>query len=285
MKPRLLTATVLAALLAACAAPPARAAEPTRIMPLGDSITHGILHDDVGEGGYRIGLEDALVAGGYAFDFVGSRQNGPAELADRQHQGHPGARISDLDREAPPEVTVHRPNVVLLLIGTNDMVVNDTVNDPPSEAPQRLGKLVDKIIAASPGAAVLVASPPPLVDAAADARAAAYTAAIPGVVREKVGQGKRVAFVDLRAAMTTADIGDSFAHPSPAGYAKIAVAGTVCEQAVAVAGRWLRRVRLGRPAEHVGGFACTRRPHSFDQVVVRCRERTAGAEVAFVHRS
>lgn len=56
-----------------------------RVMPLGDSITDGV---DV-PGGYRIKLWQLMVAGGYTVDFVGSRSNGPAELFDHDHEGHP----------------------------------------------------------------------------------------------------------------------------------------------------------------------------------------------------
>src|SRR5690606_20101241 len=64
-----------------------------RIMPLGDSITDGLTVP----GGYRIDLWQKLVADGYTIDFVGSQSNGPASLGDRDHEGHSGWRIDQID--------------------------------------------------------------------------------------------------------------------------------------------------------------------------------------------
>src|SRR3954453_11137248 len=64
-----------------------------RVMPLGDSITDGFTVP----GGYRIGLWQKFVAGGFPVDFVGSLSNGPAELGDHDHEGHSGWRIDQID--------------------------------------------------------------------------------------------------------------------------------------------------------------------------------------------
>src|SRR5687768_7813674 len=63
-----------------------------RVMPLGDSITEGTQVP----GGYRIGLWQRMAAGGYTVDFVGSQFNGPSNLGDHDHQGHPGWRIDQI---------------------------------------------------------------------------------------------------------------------------------------------------------------------------------------------
>lgn len=87
-------ATLVATALVLVALPvPSVAAAPVRVMPLGDSITDGYNVP----GGYRIELEDLLVSRGQPVDFVGSLSNGPASLADRDHEGHSGWRI---DRSA-----------------------------------------------------------------------------------------------------------------------------------------------------------------------------------------
>ncbi|MEW9533764.1 SGNH hydrolase, partial [Microbispora sp. NPDC049125] len=64
-----------------------------RVMPLGDSITEGTQVP----GGYRIGLWQRLAAGRYTIDFVGSQYNGPGNLGDHDHEGHPGWRIDQID--------------------------------------------------------------------------------------------------------------------------------------------------------------------------------------------
>src|ERR687897_3903023 len=73
---------------------PADAAEttlvtPVKVMPLGDSITHGV----GASGGDRLELKNLLVPAGYSFDFVGSPASRPFENGDREHQGHSGFKI------------------------------------------------------------------------------------------------------------------------------------------------------------------------------------------------
>lgn len=108
-----------------------------RVMPLGDSITDGV---DV-PGGYRIKLWQLMVAGGYTVDFVGSRSNGPAELFDHDHEGHPGWRIDQLDANVVGWLQNADPRTILLEIGTND--VNQDYD--LANAPARLSALIDKI--------------------------------------------------------------------------------------------------------------------------------------------
>jgi lysophospholipase L1-like esterase len=191
----------------------AQAATATRIMPLGDSITDGFNVP----GGYRITLKPKLDAGGYATDFVGTQSNGPASLTDREHQGLTGWRIDQLDANIVTWLQQTTPDTVLLHIGTNDMIQSiDLAN-----APARLGGLIDKITATRPDAQVLVASIVPLGTASQEATVKTYNAAIPGLVQSRASAGKHVHFVDMHAALTTADLADGI-HPTEAGYAKMA---------------------------------------------------------------
>jgi len=191
----------------------ASAAAAVKIMPLGDSITDGFNVP----GGYRITLKPKLDAGGYATDFVGTLSNGPAGLTDREHQGLSGWRIDQLDANIVTWLQQTTPDTVLLHIGTNDMIQGiDLAN-----APTRLGGLIDKITATRPDARVLVASIVPLAAAGQEASVRAYNAAIPGVVQARASAGKHVSFVDMHAALTTADLADGI-HPTAAGYAKMA---------------------------------------------------------------
>src|SRR5690349_21135106 len=131
---------VLATALAvtgAVARPGAAAAESNggvRVMPLGDSITEGTQVP----GGYRIGLWQRLVAGGYRVDFVGSQYNGPSTLGDHDHEGHPGWRIDQIDANITGWLQSTTPHTVLLHIGTNDVLQN--FNLPG--APARLSTLI-----------------------------------------------------------------------------------------------------------------------------------------------
>src|SRR5919106_4728553 len=131
---------------------PAVAAEttlrtPVRIMPMGDSITHG----SGASGGYRLELKDLLMPAGHSFDFVGSQASGPFEIEDRQHQGHRGFKIHDIAALARDRVTTYRPDVVLLVIGTNDVIGDHELGT----APDRLAALIDTIVEAAPASKLI----------------------------------------------------------------------------------------------------------------------------------
>ena len=184
-----------------------------RVMPLGDSITEGTQIP----GGYRIGLWQRLVNGRYTVDFVGSQFNGPASLGDRDHQGHPGWRIDQIDANVVGWLNTQRPKTVLLHIGTNDILQNYNV----STAPNRLSTLIDRITTTAPEAEVFVAQIITLTNTNQAAAVRTFNAAIPGIVQSKVNAGKRVHLVNMHSALTTGDLIDGI-HPTANGYDKMA---------------------------------------------------------------
>ena len=133
-----------------------------RIMPLGDSLTDGLTIP----GGYRVELWRQIAAvGDYTDHFVsGSLENGPGDLPERRHEGHSGLRIDQIQEHAAKWVSSAQPDVVLLMIGTNDVL---QAYDLPG-AKDRLARLVDTILAAAPGVRLLLATLPP--DEAAERR-------------------------------------------------------------------------------------------------------------------
>jgi lysophospholipase L1-like esterase len=185
----------------------------TRVMPLGDSITEGTQTP----GGYRIGLWQRMANDRYVIDFVGSQYNGPANLGDHDHEGHPGWRIDQIDANITGWLNTYKPHTVLLHIGTNDFLQNYNI----SGAPGRLSTLIDHITAAVPTAEVFVAQIIPIANSGQEANARTYNAAIPGIVQSKVSAGKHVHLVDMHSALTTADLVDGV-HPTAAGYDKMA---------------------------------------------------------------
>ena len=215
---RWLTAGAALALLAAgvlTSAGPAGAESNggTRVMPLGDSITEGTQVP----GGYRIGLWQRMAAGGYRVDLVGSQFNGPGNLGDHDHEGHPGWRIDQIDANITGWLNSYQPRTVLLHIGTNDILQNYNV----STAPNRLSSLIDRITNTAPNADVFVAQIIPLANSGQEAAVRTFNAAIPGIVQSKVNAGKRVHLVDQHSALTTADLIDGV-HPTATGYDKMA---------------------------------------------------------------
>jgi lysophospholipase L1-like esterase len=213
---RVWTGVVLGAVVAAAVVlvtPSVASAESnggTRIMPLGDSITHGWNVS----GGYRNKLWQHIQTDGYTVDFVGPSTDGPATLGDRDHAGYPGNRIDQISYWTPGWLSTYTPRTVLLHLGTNDIQQNYSLD----QAPARLSTLIDKIRTGAPNADIFVATIIPFADAAKEAKAQTFNAAIPGIVSSK---GSKVHLVNMRPAITTADLADGV-HPSATGYDKMA---------------------------------------------------------------
>jgi lysophospholipase L1-like esterase len=216
-----LTLALVAGLTITSAAPAvAESNGGVRVMPLGDSITDG---NNV-PGGYRIGLWQRFVAGGYSVDFVGSGSNGPASLDDHDHEGHSGWRIDQLDANIVTWLRNSAPRTILLHIGTNDMNQNYDV----ANAPARLSALIDHIRTLAPTVELFVAQITPVADATVEARVRTFNAAVPGIVAQK---GPMTHVVDLHSAITTADLADGL-HPNAGGYDKMAAAWFAALQSV-----------------------------------------------------
>src|SRR4029453_1405178 len=105
----------------------------------------------------------------------------------------------------------------LLHIGTNDVLQNYNV----SGAPGRLSTLIDHITAAAPSADGFVARIIPPSNPGQESAGRTFNATIPGIVQGKVNAGKHVHFVDMHAALSTADLTDGI-HPTAGGYDKMA---------------------------------------------------------------
>jgi len=184
-----------------------------KVMPLGDSITDGITV----VGAYRIQLWKNIINNGLMVDFVGSLSNGPAELGDKNHEGHSGWRIDQIDANINSWMDARNPKIVLLHIGTNDVLQNYNL----STAPSRLSALIDKICAKLPaGGKLYVAKLIPLSNASQNQSVINFNNQIPGIVQTKVSQGKPVYVVDMYSALTTADLADGV-HPNANGYNKM----------------------------------------------------------------
>jgi lysophospholipase L1-like esterase len=184
-----------------------------RIMPLGDSITFG---DGSSHGaGYRKELWHALSNSGYEVDFVGSERDGA--IPDPDHEGHPGWEIDDIAEQVVPWLRLWRPTIVLLHLGTNDLDRNADVR----RAPSRLGSLIDTILRTVPRVALYVSSLAPVRSAVVQRRVDAFNAEVPRLVAERANAGRKIHYVDIAGALTTADLADDL-HPNDQGYAKMA---------------------------------------------------------------
>ena len=209
--------------------------EPCLVMPLGDSITQGKTGSS-DEGGYRETLFRLAHAAGKSLQLVGSQTNGPATVDGvawpRNHEGYSGYTIDYTSANTsgrgaltrndltPNNIKTYKPNIVLLMIGTNDVNIGE---DMPAT---RLARLVDKILNADPKLLLFVTQIIPAQKATPDTynqSANSYNAAMVGMVSQRAAAGKHVRLMDMHTPFTstanysTALLADKL-HPNDAGY-------------------------------------------------------------------
>ncbi len=195
---------------------------PLRIMPMGDSITYGFNYP----GGYRIRLERLLTQAGVSFQFVGSLSNGPAELTSKNNEGHSGWTTKQLLDNAKDWMDNSRPDIVLLMIGTNDVAMTNVSQVPDLvQIKSDLGLLVDRIFETAPQSQIFLATIPPT-----NAFWMTYVDQLNSGIRLLVAahqmKKQNIVLVDAAANLTTADMDQRelpvLGHPSAEGYDKIA---------------------------------------------------------------
>ncbi len=188
-------------------------------MPLGDSITDGYFVP----GGYRIDLQPAMESRGYAIEFVGSLSNGPDTLLSQHHEGHSGWRIEEICDQVVEWLQTFQPDIILLLIGTNDI----PQLYPVDTARDRLNELIDTIFQTAPNVKLFVASIPPIWQPILNHRVIEYNQKSEELVKQKQQAGKPIDFVDLYSILSLADLHDGV-HPNTEGFRKIARALEAC---------------------------------------------------------
>jgi lysophospholipase L1-like esterase len=192
-----------------------------KIMPLGDSITDGF---NAYPGAYRPALWKKLVTtDGYELDYVGSLRNGDSSLPDKDHDGHSGWRIDEINGSIGGWLNTYDPDVILLHIGTNDIFQDASASVMTS----RLDTLLNTIFSRKPDVTILVASLIPLRDNGTWNGQVwqQFNQSVPGTVNKYKNQGREVIFVDMatRSGLTqgSPDLPDGV-HPSASGHAKMA---------------------------------------------------------------
>jgi lysophospholipase L1-like esterase len=108
-----------------------------------------------------------------------------------------------------------RPNLVLILAGANDMNLNDTT----SQAPERLGALIDEVQAACPDAAIIVSELTPIANNVTGPLVQIFNAAVPAIVAAR----SHVLAINMSAFVPETDLADGL-HPSDSGYQLMAEA-------------------------------------------------------------
>lgn len=185
-----------------------------RIMPLGASITFGVGSSQ--GNGYRDDLYTLLENDDNVVNMVGNNPAVDSTFKDKDTEGWPGLKIDQVRDKMRVSMPDNRPNIVTLLVGTNDMLQDDD----PAGAPGRLGAMIDEVLDFPPLTLVVVSSLPANGDGATNDRINAFNAAIPGVVQQRVDAGRSVEFADCGSTVGVADLVDG-THPNDAGYERI----------------------------------------------------------------
>ncbi|MFJ4276683.1 GDSL-type esterase/lipase family protein [Streptomyces massasporeus] len=202
-------------------APPATAApaaDPVRVMPLGDSITGS-------PGCWRAVLWNRLVDSGHKdIDFVGTLPpQGCGQAHDGDNEGHGGELVTNVADQnlLPGRLAATRPDIVVMHFGTNDVWSGIS----PDRILAAYTTLVAQMRASNPDMRILVAQLIPMNPsscAACAQRAVDFNARTPGWARATGTDRSPVTVVDQWTGFSTASDTYDGVHPNASGDDKIA---------------------------------------------------------------
>jgi lysophospholipase L1-like esterase len=132
----------------------------------------------------------------------------------KNNEGHSGWTIAQVAGLVPSPAFNTLPNIVLLMIGTNDVYAASG----QATMPDRLGALMDKIFTAAPNALLVVAKITPLSNPGSAATIKTYNDAIPGLVQVRAAAGKHVLLADMNSGFTSSMLSNDGVHPNQSGY-------------------------------------------------------------------
>lgn len=205
-------------------------ANPLKIMPLGDSITD----DCVVNGAWRKPLQPLLETNGFPFTFVGrNTSTAAAGFTKLKHEGHCGAVVaapgilSDgrytaalnyLQYIAPQAFTNAIPDVMLILIGANDIYNG---RNPLLVATNNVDTLLNIIFSNAPNVTVVLAKATRLENypggASPGLNIPIYNAALQGLVNQRRALGQKICLADLYSVVDyPANFSDGL-HPNTNG--------------------------------------------------------------------
>lgn len=202
---------------------PCPASGACKILPLGDSITWGVNYD----GGYRVKLFANTLTDKKNITYVGKLSNGPATVSGvtfpKNNEGHSGWTIQQIDDIVTGKSTdanytgkkmmvEQAPNIVLLHAGTND------TSRSPTGMTDRLGTLIDHIVADGPNALLVVTTIIPIKQGSYGTVGETFNNAIPAVVQKRIDAGKHVVLVDMFKSFPSAGLSGDGVHPNQQGY-------------------------------------------------------------------
>lgn len=182
-------------------------------MALGASIVNGQGSTD--KNGFRYALRNRLIWEGNPVNMIGSQNAG--NMADGSCECYPGKyaishksssliqylRIFQVRDKSTP-TWASRPNLILIHVGTNDCAYGDD---------DRLGEVIDQLFNAIPEVTIIASTLLPNTDGNTQANINIYNRNIPGMVRQKQQEGKKLLYVDFSSSwFSTADLVDPYVH-------------------------------------------------------------------------
>jgi lysophospholipase L1-like esterase len=218
---------LLVLLLAALAVP---GTAQVTILPLGDSITRGDMSADSVAGSYRYYLYEQLTAARYDVDFVGSTTvpDFTRFRFDQDHDGHggytTGTFLFDDKTETEPLKTwlaaYAPPDVVLLMIGTNDAITQVNLANRTANLRQIIGILQSR----NPDVTILLAQIIPTSNwYRNENQVVPFNNALPEIAANCSTPDSRVVLVDHYSGFDgVADTQADGIHPNADGMRKIA---------------------------------------------------------------
>ncbi len=196
------------------------------LMPMGDSITKGFHGTEENRGSYRQELAQLLPN----IDMVGDANFFLDEPFDADFQGISGFSIEDMINVYGDAVARHKPDIVLLLAGTNNHW-----NDPATtDFDAKYQALINMIRAGSPQARIVMATVPKFgydkqapdpnwTQAFVDQRNLVHFPAMNEAIRRVAAQNAGVSVVDFYSALNPAiDLNTDAVHPIASGQNKLA---------------------------------------------------------------
>src|SRR5256885_11207632 len=197
---------------------PATAANPVRIMPLGDSITGS-------PGCWRALLWNQLQNAGFTnIDMVGTLPpQGCGIPYDGDNEGHGGFLVTNVadQNQLVGWLSATNPDIVLMHFGTND--VWNAI--PPATILAAYSKLVDQMRASNPNMIIIVQQPIPMnpgTCAECGSRVVALNQQIPAWAAGLSSTASPIIVVDQWTGFdATTDTGDGV-HPNDSGIRKMA---------------------------------------------------------------
>ena len=165
-------------------------------------------HGSSDSNSFRLKLREMLP--GNRVTYIGSQEAG--NMTNNKCECHSGFPIGPMIDVAQQSLR-HKPNVILVIGGTNDLLNDMQVK----QAPDVMGRLIDNLTTTLPEATLVVAKIPPFGNTFIDRKRPPFNERLDPVVEKRQRDGKRVLLVDPAVPVELISKKDQL-HPNDIGY-------------------------------------------------------------------